>query len=211
MSNVNKGKLALLLMAAGSSSRLGQPKQLLEVVTAKDTTQSLLHKQVILMNSVCSSFNAQAYCVVGFKSEVMITHLATCPSAQKLTLIENTQWSEGLSTSIAKGVSTLTHDVSAVLVFLVDQWQLSTQHLATLIKQWQMQPDKIHMASYNNEFGPPTIFPRAFFNELIALNGDDGAKKVIKNNKEKVNSIEMPSVFIDVDTPEQLKNLHQIK
>ena len=208
MSKVKQPKLALLLMAAGSSSRLGQPKQLIKIPNAeliKNTQQSLLHKQVNLMDSICAMFNAKPYCVVGCKSEAMITHLATCTSTQPLTLIDNTQWSKGLSSSISKGVSVLSNDVSAVLVFLVDQWQLAKQHLIALIQQWQLQPEKIHIASDNKDLGPPVIFPRTFFKELIALSGDDGAKKVVNSNQKQVNTIEMPVAFIDVDTPEQLK------
>ena len=203
----NKHKIALLLMAAGSSSRLGQPKQLVEITQAENSTDSLLHRQVTLMANICSFVNAKAYCVIGFESETMNEHLASCVAAQHLTLIDNESWSQGLSTSIAKGVSSLSSDVSAVLVFLVDQWKLSSKNVTRLITQWQKQPEYIHIASDGNNFGPPVIFPRRFFTELMALSGDDGAKKIIKENSKQVKSIEMPAAFVDLDTPEQLNTL----
>ncbi len=208
-------KIALLLMAAGSSSRLGQPKQLVEVSQIENadeqlSQQSLLHRQVAMMDRICLSYGAKAYCVLGFESEVMIEHLASCPPAQHLTLIDNANWSDGLSGSIAKGVSALGCDIEAVLVFLVDQWQLTTSNLTSLITQWQQQPKHIHIACSDNNVSPPVIFPRVFFKELMALNGDDGARQVIKNNKAQVKSIEMPSAFFDLDTPEQLNDLSRL-
>jgi len=210
MSEPNNQKIALLLMAAGSSSRLGQPKQLVEITETQQQTRSFLHRQVSLMNSICMSTNAKAYCVLGFQSEKLTTHLANFPPAQHLTLIDNENWSQGLSNSIAKGVSSLGHDVSAVLIFLVDQWQLTTENLIDLISNWQQQPEKIHIASTDNRISPPVIFPRCYFKDLIKLTGDDGAKKVIKDNMNQVNLSEMPSAFVDLDTPKQLKALNKI-
>jgi len=204
MSEPTQQKIALLLMAAGSSSRLGQPKQLVEITETQKLPRSLLHRQVTMMDNICSSTNAKAYCVLGFESETMITHIGNCTSAQHLTLIDNADWSQGLSSSIAKGVNSLGCDVSAVLVFLVDQWQLSFEDLTTLIEQWKKHPECIHVASLNDSFSPPVIFPRRFFKELVELNGDEGAKKVIRDNIKHVKTIEMPAAFVDLDTPEQL-------
>ncbi|PCH96780.1 MAG: hypothetical protein COB83_04375 [Gammaproteobacteria bacterium] len=211
MPDFTQDKIALLLMAAGSSSRLGQPKQLVEISVANKSSGSLLHRQVAMMDTICLSINAQAYCVLGFEGDTMIKHLANSASAQNLTIIDNANWSHGLSTSIAKGVSLVASDVSAVLVFLVDQWQLSTENLTQLITQWRKQPEFIHVASLDECFSPPVIFPRRFFNELIALTGDDGAKKVIKDNIKQVKSVAMPNAFVDLDTPEQLQNLKNNK
>jgi molybdenum cofactor cytidylyltransferase len=204
-------KIALLLMAAGSSSRLGQPKQLIELTQAQQQPQSFLRRQVSLMNNICLSTNAKSYCVLGFQSEKFITHLANFPPAKDLTLIDNANWSQGLSSSIAKGVSALSNDVSAVLIFLVDQWQLTTENLSTLVCKWQQQPENIHIASADKRISPPVIFPRLYFNELTNLMGDDGAKKVIKNNMSQVVLSEMATAFVDLDTPEQLKLLNKVR
>jgi len=200
-------KIALLLMAAGSSSRLGQPKQWVKVIDAKNSSQSLLHRQVGLMNEVCNAINAKACCVLGFESDAMITHLADCASAQHLTIIDNANWPQVLSHSIATGVSLISQDTDAVMIFLVDQWQLSLGNLTELITQWQKEPECIHIAGFNNDFSPPVIFPRHFFKELMLLQGDEGAKQVIKDNIKQVKSLDMPAAFVDLDTPEQLNDM----
>lgn len=201
-------KIALLLMAAGSSSRLGQPKQLVIIAEKKQPPQSLLRRQVSMMNSICLSDNAKAFCVIGFQREQLIKNLVGFPSAKNLTLINNNNWSQGLSSSIAKGVSELDNDIDAALIFLVDQWQLTVDNLTSLISDWRKNPDKIHIAGDGNHLSPPVIFPRSFFKELIVLSGDEGAKKVLKNNNEYVNIKNMPLAFIDLDTPEQLQELN---
>lgn len=211
MPDLTPQKIALLLMAAGSSSRLGQPKQLVEITEIQKLPQSLLRRQVTLMNNVCLSHNAKAFCVLGFQREKLTEHLVSFPAAQQLTLIDNANWSQGLSGSIAKGVSEFGSDISAVLIFLVDQWQLTAENLITLISNWQQQPENIHIASDGNSTSPPVIFPRAFFKELMELAGDYGAKKVIKNNRQQVMLTEMPSAFADLDTPEQLKDLNKVR
>ena len=208
LSEFKHEKIALLLMAAGSSSRLGQSKQLVAISEKEQPTQSLLRRQVSIMNSICLTNNAKAFCVLGFKPEQLIKNLVDFPSAQNLTLIKNNNWSKGLSSSIAKGVSELDNDIDAVLIFLVDQWQLTVNDLTSLINEWRKYPEKIHIAGDGDHLSPPVIFPRYFFKELIVLSGDEGAKKVLKKNREYVNIKKMPLAFIDLDTPEQLQELN---
>jgi molybdenum cofactor cytidylyltransferase len=209
LSEFTHKKIALLLMAAGSSSRLGQPKQLVVISEKQQPPQSLLRRQVSIMNSVCLSNNAKAFCVLGFQSEQIMKNLVGFPSAKNLTLINNDNWSQGLSGSIAKGVSELDNDIDAVLIFLVDQWQLTVDHLTSLISDWQEQPEKIHTAGDGNHLSPPVIFPRSFFKQLVVLSGDKGAKDVLKNNREYVNIKKIPLAFTDLDTPEQLQELNR--
>jgi molybdenum cofactor cytidylyltransferase len=211
MSDSNEQKVALLLMAAGSSSRLGQPKQLVEMLNTNGKRQSLLKRQVSLMNDICLSNNAKAFCVLGFNSELMINHLANFSSAEQLTIIDNENWLQGLSSSIATGVSALGNDVGAVLIFLVDQWQLIAEDLISLMDSWKQRPEEIQIASEHHSISPPVIFPRSYFKELTQLSGDFGAKKVIKQNMKQVRLNEMPSAFFDLDTPEQLKELFKTR
>lgn len=209
MDNLSSKNIALLLMAAGSSSRLGRPKQFVNISSTDVSNQSLLCRQVNIMNKVCGLTNASAYCVLGYQYEEMSQHLADNFPRQQLQLIENRQWSQGLSCSIAKGISALKNDIDAVLIFLVDQWQLSAENLSRLIHQWQQQPEFIYIASNHKSTSPPVIFPRNYFNDLLALTGDKGAKKIIENNINKTHFVEMKTAFSDLDTPEQLEYLNQ--
>jgi len=211
VSQENTPTIALLLVAAGTSSRLGQPKQLVEISTSAQQHQSLLQRQIALMNSVGTALNTKNYCVLGYQYEQMHQHLANTKQynqvTNKVTLIHHENFAQGLSTSIAKGVTSLANDIDAVAIFLVDQWQLSPAQLQTLIQLWQKHPKNICIASDRNVYGPPVIFPRAYFNELMTLQGDEGAKPLIKIYRDKVLNVDMPSAFIDLDTQDQLEQL----
>ena len=209
MLTTSQQKIALILMAAGSSSRLGRPKQLVQIKN-KQQPLSLLCRQISLMNNVCASIHGKSFCVLGYQSSLLRSHLADYPPAKTVSIIENNNWYQGLSSSIAYGVSKLEDDIDAVLILLVDQWQLTAADILNLIGLWQQQPENIHIASKGINLSPPVIFPRQFFKELMTFpqgNEDEGAKNVIKNNKSYVKSTDMPLAFIDLDTPEQLAAL----
>ena len=200
-------QLAILLMAAGCSSRLGQPKQLIEITEKNQLPQSLLHRQIAMIDAICSTHNAEAYCVLGFQYEKLATHLVNFKPADNVRLVNNVNWSTGLSSSIAKGVSSLDNDVDAVLVFMVDQWRLTIEDLTRLITSWKQQPNKIHIASNGRQFSPPVIFPKDYFNELTLLSGNSGAKPVIKQHIKHVSLVDIHNAFTDLDTPKQLQEL----
>ncbi len=194
MADLNK--LAVLLMAAGQSSRLGQPKQLI-----KYRGQALLLRQVQL----ALALNIQATCVLGYQAGLMKTLL----TAQPIQILTCLDWQQGLSNSIATGVASLQNNVEAVLIFFVDQWCLQAQDLQQLITAWLKQPTRIVISkNCAQEMSPPVIFPRQCFSQLAQLSGDHGAKKVIKQNKHLVTSIELLNAFYDLDTPEQLALLN---
>lgn len=204
--------LAVLLMAAGKSERLGQAKQLVKL-----KGKSLLQRQVELMLLFQRENLVSTHLVIGFQQDKMTAELANKQLLTHVNVIEAQNWQQGLSSSIAAGVTHISQidqtntECDAVLIFMVDQWQLSQQDLTQLIRQWQQTPDKIHIASANDMLSPPVIFPQAYFNELQILQGDEGAKVVIKKNKAFVMTLDMPSAFIDLDTPEQLKQLKQLE
>lgn len=207
--NTASSKLAVLLMAAGSSSRLGQPKQLVEIVEKNKAPLSLLQRQMAMINAICLTHPAKAFCVLGFQSEKLKTHLIDFQPSKQFTLIEHTKWKQGLSSSIAKGVRVIEQEVDAVLILMVDQWQLTSNDLISLINAWQKNPHKIQIANDNGKLSPPVIFPSAYFKELMVLSGDNGAKSVINKNMKHVNFVNMKTAFTDLDTPAQLLALNE--
>jgi len=199
-------KLGIVLLAAGCSSRLGQAKQLVCI-----NEQSLIVRQCELALRV----SEQLSCVLGFQAQVMKNNITHLP----INIVINDYWQQGLSSSIAIGVSSLPDDIDGVMLLLVDQWQLTHQHLLLLIDTWKNQAVQntrkniIVSAEFNTEnnehvpMGPPVIFPRQYFPALKALKIGQGAKSVIKQNQESLIKVPIPQAFIDLDTPEQLISL----
>jgi len=196
-------KLAALILAAGSSSRLGEMKQL---VLYRE--QSLLARATELAIDSCE----QVHCILGFQAEQLLGELAD----KQVNVIINNKWHSGMSSSIAAGIRQVSDDIDAVLIILVDQWQLKACHIKRLIDSWQRAPEMICLASkdaegeHNAVMGPPVIFPRRFFPELEKLAGEQGARPLLRKYRQALNLVALPQAFIDLDTPEQLRQLRAI-
>jgi molybdenum cofactor cytidylyltransferase len=209
----HKTRLAIIVLAAGQSSRLGQPKQ-----KVKYHGQTLLHLQC--QKAQCLSDDV--FCVVGFEAKQMSDLVRAKFSAAQVTLVNNDKWQDGMSTSIAAGIRALPEDIDAVMVLLVDQWQLATSALQSMVQLWREKPHQILVAAqgvatqqgaqvYYTDFGPPVIFPRHCFSPLAVLTGSGGAKPVLQQYKKIVRPVNLPAAFIDLDTPQQLATLNACK
>jgi len=196
---------AIIILAAGQSSRLGQMKQL---VTVQD--KSLVEVQLEQALKVSN----QVYCVLGFKAEKIQARIDHLP----VTVIINRQWSTGLASSIAAGVKALASDVKAVMLVLVDQWQLTSADLIKMRGFWQDNPHAIVVAhALNNgvvdareKIGPPVVFPQHYFLELAQLSGQEGAKPLLNKYQQVLVKVTLAHAFIDLDTPEHLNMMNKI-
>ncbi|MGJ8694239.1 MAG: nucleotidyltransferase family protein [Thalassotalea sp.] len=206
-------KLVFLLMAAGQSKRLGQPKQLVAF-----NQQPLINKQIELL----LPFQLPVYCVLGSGFEKIAPVIAQLP----VEIIQNKNWLDGLGASIAYGVSQLPKQIDAVMVLLTDQWCLTANDIQSLLDAWHHQlpsqkqlqtmqsepltssvpiPASIIVSSNaHGDKSPPIIFPKDYFSELKRLSGDDGAKQVLKAHQDQVQTVAVENAFFDLDTPEQL-------
>lgn len=188
---------AIIVLAAGQSSRLGQMKQLL-AINGKSLVEVQLAHALTVTNNV--------YCVLGYQAEQVASRIDHLP----ITTIINSDWPSGMASSIAAGVQALTPSTEAVMIILVDQWQLSAANLIQHKGYWQHNTDAIVVAQdkvsvgSKDKIGPPVIFPHAYFAELIQLTGKQGAKPVLHKYKNALLKVPLANAFIDVDTPEQL-------
>lgn len=201
-SSFEHSSLALVVMAAGQSKRLGQAKQ-----SVVYQGKSLLVRQIKL----CQKLSTDVYCLLGFEAAMFQGEIAKL----EVNVLVNQEWQRGLGSSIAATIKQLPNTYQAVMIVLVDQWALTTADLNKLINTWQAQPDKIiacsnAMNTKMNEdklLSPPIIFPRAYFQPLTHLIGEQGAKPVLMNNRENVEAVVINHAFFDLDTPDQLAEL----
>ena len=203
MNRIPKDKSVIhgLLIAAGASRRLGQPKQLVN------------YRGKYLINhatdQLISSDLNDLKIVLGCKSET----IAPLIDSQTVVWI-NEKWESGMGSSICLGVEKLNDDVDAVLVSLVDQFYMTSTVINLLIDEFNNNPDKLIVSQYSNGiYGPPAIFPRRLFDDLKVLEGDRGAGKSIKselsNNPDQVIVVNFEKGHLDIDTPEDLLNLQE--
>lgn len=184
--------LHVIVLAAGASSRLGQPKQLVHV-----GGRPALHRVV---SSATGLAGHSVTVVIGSQANELSRLLAHSPAS----LIVNRQWEEGIASSIRCGLSALPAGCDAVLILLGDQLAVTSDDLKRLAAAWNDQESAIAAATYDQHVGVPAIFPRTFFSELTELRGDQGARRILERNSYRLIRVPMPNASIDLDTPEDL-------
>ena len=189
---------ALIILAAGASTRLGRPKQLLPF-----RGRSLLrHAAQTALASACRP----VVVVLGAVAERLNQELSGLP----VTLAINLQWNEGLSSSIRAGLKALSLERAgpdAVVIMLCDQPLISAQFLDRLIAVHHSSAKGIVATEYGGQAGVPALFSRRYFPELAALRGSRGAQPVIVKYAKDAGRIPLPEAAIDIDEHEDIQRL----
>jgi molybdenum cofactor cytidylyltransferase len=187
--------LHVLILAAGASTRLGQPKQLVKL-----GGRPALH--IVVSNAVAVA--SHAVTVVAGAHARETTHLLAHSPA---SVIVNRHWGEGMGGSLRFGVAALPPACEAVLILLGDQVGVTADDLKRLAAAWQGEESLIAASVYDQHVGVPAIFPRLTFAELSELRGDRGARTVLERNSYRLVRVPMPNAAIDLDTPADLAAL----
>lgn len=164
--------VAVLLLAAGASRRLGQPKQLLDY-----RGETLLERAIRLANEAGAS---PVIAVLG----AHVDRIRAAVRFDHALPIMNEYWEQGIASSIRAGLMALdaaTPRASGVLVMSCDQPRLTADHLRALIEIFTADSAPLIVASsYAGVHGVPAVFPRSAFPHLLALRGDKGARALLK-------------------------------
>jgi len=191
-------KYGIIILAAGNSSRLGRPKQLLPYLNKS-----------LLCNAVEQSLlvpESMVLVVTGASKEIVESEL---PS-DKILVQHNANWQTGMASSIKTGVSELLMRypaLDALLITVCDQPFLNTEIMTSLIEEFTTSTKNIVASAYNDTLGTPVLFSKKYFNTLQQLEGQEGAKKIIMKDAEDVASVSFPAGGIDIDTHEDYCNL----
>ncbi|MDV6250550.1 nucleotidyltransferase family protein [Vibrio sp. EA2] len=187
-------KIAVMIMAAGQSKRFGGCKLLSQL----DSGHSLLSHAVDI---ALGSKVGPVFVVTGrWHSE--IEHAQHEGSLPSVPLLYNAKWSEGLGNSIAHGVRTLAADYDAILITLADQVAL---HGADLIQISELaQTERIVCSHYNGKRAVPALFPASCFEQLMQLQGEHGARHLLRGDVLPVCEIPLSNAAFDIDTPQRL-------
>jgi len=191
--------IATLLLAAGASRRMGQPKQLLKI----NATQTLIESTI---NSLQAVSCPQKVIVLGANAALIKQTIDGCG----MTFVHNPNWEKGMGTSLQCGLQFLLEqqpNLEAALLSVCDQPYLTTELLLQLVTTYQTTQAPIIAAKYgNNKLGVPALLHKRFFPPLLALEADRGARKIIQQNRHLVATVSFPKGAIDLDTPEAYQN-----
>ncbi|MDC7995338.1 nucleotidyltransferase family protein [Altibacter sp. HG106] len=193
--------IAVLLMAAGGSSRMGQPKPLLPW---HQTT--LIEHQL----SVLQQLSDKVFVVLGAHSEGIVPVL----SNYSVETVINATWKQGMGRSIALGVekAVKTHpEIQGILIALVDQPLIGMEHFKQLLSEFKPDAQQIIVSKEREAdwWGAPVLFDRHFFPELQTLSGDTGAKKLSMKYTHSLVLVPCDTSLEDMDTPEAYHRLKE--
>jgi molybdenum cofactor cytidylyltransferase len=184
-------KIAAVVLAAGSSSRLGKPKQLL----AFEGTTFLRRTVNATMTAGCDP----VVVVIGSKKKEIAAEVSTLP----ISLSVNETWERGMGTSIRAGLSTtlkITPDIDGLILLVCDQPLIGADVLRGLMARRTGTGKTIVAAQYGDTSGVPALFSRSIFDELLALPDESGAKHLIILDPKRVANYPFPEGEIDIDT-----------
>ena len=192
--NAPREPVHALLLAAGGSRRLGQPKQLVRVDGV-----SLVRRATL---AVLAAPVASLTVVVGAAREAVVAELRGIP----LSIAVAHDWEEGMGASLRCGLAALPGDV-AVLVLLCDQLAVDAAHTAALVRAFHASSRPIVASQYLGTLGVPAIFGAVLRPELGQLRGDQGARDIVRLDRTRVVAVPLANGELDVDRPCDLSSL----
>jgi len=190
--------VGVLILAAGGSSRMGAPKQLIPYAG-----RSLLRS---VAETAIESRCGPVVVVLGAQHDRVAPELQHLP----VRIMVNDRWQSGMGSSIRLGLRTaLDHapGLSALVILLCDQPLVSTEIIHQLIGAHQSTGKWIVASAYADTLGPPVLFSRDAFSWLEEIPNRSGAKSVLEEHSASVASIPFADGAIDLDTPEDIQKL----
>jgi molybdenum cofactor cytidylyltransferase len=187
----------IVILAAGGSSRLGRPKQLLPW-----QGKNLLQHAV----QTALEISTQPVVVTGAHADQLVAAI----DAGQVQVVFNSEWEQGIASSIRCGLQALlnrTPTPEQVIFMVCDQPFVTSGLLLDLINEQQKSGKAIVASAYAGTLGIPALFEKSMFPQLLDLQGDTGAKKLILQNATEVAAVNFQAGNIDVDTMEEYEKL----
>ncbi|MGC4021482.1 MAG: nucleotidyltransferase family protein [Cyclobacteriaceae bacterium] len=188
-----------VVLAAGSSSRMGQPKQLLQM-----GNESLIRK--IVKETIASGCD-KVFVVLGSNRVRVENEIKDLP----IEIVFNEDWNKGMGSSIKCGLNQAMKisQIESIVFILCDQPRLNSFHLGKLKEEHRHSQFPIIASRYADSIGVPALFHKSVFQKLETIEDTSGAKKIIEQNPALVKSVDFPEGEIDLDTPEDWKKFIQ--
>ena len=184
-------RCALLILAAGASTRMGRPKQLLAV-----DGQPLLRR---VTEAALAAPVSAVVVVLGARA----AEIAPCLAGLPVQIVVNPGWAEGMGSSLRTGIEAIAAVSPApdfVVIALGDQPDFAAGQVIRLIETQRATSRPIVAADYDGVRGPPVLFAAKYFPALAALEGDSGARALVQAHPHEVATASFPKAT-DLDTP----------
>jgi molybdenum cofactor cytidylyltransferase len=185
-------KHGAIVLAAGASRRLGRAKQLIEV-----DGEALLRR---VARAAIATHPCDAIVVLGDDAD----RIASALEGLSIRRLRIDDANAGMSASLRAGVAALDADCDGALVVLTDQPALGAAHLEAICAAWRAAPARAVASAYADVLGVPALLPRAWFDMIATLEGDTGARALLRARRDEVVAIAAPDLAHDIDTPDDV-------
>lgn len=192
--------IAVLVLAAGKSTRMKSIKQLVKLGNQTLLELTLDKAKQLATNSI--------YCVLGANANLIKSKIKT----ENIHFILNDNYNNGLSSSIIAGIHHFKKNkiqLDGFLVLLADQPAISVAYLQEIINLFYKNTSKIIASNYGDFLGVPALFPSKYLEDLQLIKGDKGAKIFINQNTENTLSPKMKANLVDIDTKQDLDSYNK--
>ena len=187
--------ICIAVLAAGQARRFGASKLL-----QPHDDRPLLHHALA---AATDALPGNVYLVTGHDAPT----IAKSSSGFGYRQIFNPDFESGIGTSIAAAANHCADVADALIIALADQPKVNASHLTMLASTWSGDSEQIVATEFSGTTGPPVLFGSAYFAELAKLDGDQGAKEVLRSNAQAVVAVRFEAASIDIDTPADLDAL----
>lgn len=187
-----------IILAAGSSSRMKQPKMLMDF----NGTSFIQH----IIQTAKQLPDTSIAVVTGCYHELLEPILMN----EQVNIVYNGNWEKGMGSSISAGITQLSQSsISNCFVLVCDQPYITATLLKEMLQQKELTGKGIVACSYQDTFGTPVLFDQRYFNLLMQLDGPTGAKKMVQQFIDDTVMVDFPEGAADIDTPEDYWGLQQ--
>lgn len=192
-------RIAGLVLAAGMSTRMGAPKQLLKI-----DGRPLIERVV---REALDSALDRVFLILGHRSAEVRKTLGRLLGHPRLEVVENPRYTGGISTSIVAGLSRAEEAYGHVMILLGDMPRIGARLINHLIDSYLYSGSSLGAVSVKGRRSHPVIFSRRHYPELHALEGDTGARPVFEAHVNEAFLLHIDYDDRDIDTPEDLSTL----
>jgi molybdenum cofactor cytidylyltransferase len=204
MPHSNPSRITAILLAAGRSTRMGQPKQLLPLGQTTLLQQTLSNLQQTTADEILL--------VLGAAAETIQSQLPATLRAN-LRILRNPVYEQGMATSIQAGIAAVNPDHHAALIALADQPFIRPETYDRLMNEYRRTQAKILLPTYRGQRGNPLLLDRMLFSEANSLQGDTGFRAILSHHLEDILKLEVEdsAILQDIDTPADYDRLRQTR
>ena len=199
-----ESRVGAVVLAAGSSSRMGEAKQLLPLADSTVLERTLKNLLDAKLDEIVL--------VLGSSAETIQQRL-TESSMKDVKICVNPEYGEGMTTSLCAGLSALDEHMNAALVVLADQPFVRAETLDRIVTQYKHSDALIVIPMFQGSRGNPVLLDRSLFSEVMALRGDVGCRAIFCNHLDRIIKVEANDIgiLLDIDNMDDYERLREFR